>query len=270
MKPHKIFLSAALFLFIIFPFDLKSQEFEVAPVRLNFNIEPGESQNRTVTIKNHANRKQTFSLRMQDYLIQRDGSMELLPAGSTRSSISNWINLNPSFVELQPNESANIQVNIQAPTENYSAKWGILSFITTDEQTAFTADLDLQTGISLSGRIDIFLFYNPATGDPGRVEIGNLQENRLADSEDRIFTVNIDNPGERIVNCKVFLIASDLETGEEYKFRTVDVVSYPQTARVVELLLPQTLPTGRYALAAILDYPGSTSLKGAQIIINVD
>ncbi|MFN2395712.1 MAG: WxL protein peptidoglycan domain-containing protein [Bacteroidales bacterium] len=269
MKQNLIIFLAALFLFVL-PFDLKSQEFEVAPVRLNFNIAPGESQNKTVTIKNHANRKQTFSLRMQDYLIERDGSMELLPAGSTRNSISNWVNLNPSFVELQPNESATIQVNIQAPTENYSAKWGILSFITADEQTAFTADMELQTGISLSGRIDIFLFYNPATGEAGRVEIGNLQENPRSDSEDRVFTVNIDNPGERIVNCKVFLIASDLETGEEYKFKTIDVVSYPQTARVVELLLPQTLPPGRYALAAILDYPGSTSLKGAQIVINVD
>lgn len=264
---------ALLFAAILLTFSslsLYSQDFEVAPVRVNFNVAPGESQSRTVTIKNHGNRKETFSIRLNDYLVQRHGGMELLPAGSTRNSISGWINLNPSFVELQPNESATIQVNLQAPTDDYSAKWGIMSFFTTAEQTAFTADRDLQTGVSVSGRIDIYLFYNPTTGDPGRVEIGNLQEVAIKNDDERLFTVNLDNPGEKIMNTKVYLIASNVQTGEEHKFRTVEVVSYPQTARTVELFLPGKLPPGRYALAAILDYPGSTSLKGTQIIINVE
>lgn len=268
-----MYRTALLFTAILltsFSLSLFSQDFEVAPVRVNFNIAPGESQSRSVTIKNHGNRKETFSIRLNDYLVQRHGGMELLPAGSTRNSISGWINLNPSFVELQPNESAVIQVNLQAPTDDYSAKWGIMSFFTTAEQTAFTADRDLQTGVSVSGRIDIYLFYNPAAGDPGRVEIGNLQEVASKNDDERLFTVNLDNPGEKIMNTKVYLIASNLQTGQEHKFRTLEVVSYPQTARIVELGLPKTLPPGRYALAAILDYPGSASLKGTQIIINVE
>jgi len=266
---NRIFFSA-IAIFLAMTTNLKAQDFEVAPVRLNFIVSPGESQSRTVTIKNHGNRKQTFTLRMHDFLVQRDGRMELLPAGSTRSSISGWVNLNPGFIELQPNESANIQVNLQAPTDEYSAKWGVLSFLTTAEQTAFSADRDLQTGMSVSGRIDIYMYYNPATGDPGRVEIGNLREETSKDPKSRLFNVNLDNPGEKIVNCKVFLIASNLQSGEEHKFKTVEVVSYPQTARTVELVLPGTLPPGRYALAAILDYPGSISLKGTQIVIDVD
>ncbi|MBW6478897.1 MAG: DUF916 domain-containing protein [Bacteroidales bacterium] len=267
MKRTALLITAILL--IISSFRLEAQDFEVAPVRVNFNVTPGESQSRTVTIKNHGNRKETFSIRLNDYLVQRQGDMELLPAGSTRNSISGWINLNPSFVELQPNESANIQVNLQAPTDDFSAKWGIMSFFTTAEQTAFTADRDLQTGVSVSGRIDIYLFYNPAAGDPGRVEIGNLQE-IPGNNDERLFSVNLDNPGEKIMNTKVYLIASNLQTGEEHKFRTIEVVSYPQTARIVQLALPETLPPGRYALAAILDYPGSASLKGTQIIINVE
>jgi hypothetical protein len=268
MNRTALLITAILLIFSSFSLD--AQDFEVAPVRVNFNIAPGESQSRTVTIKNHGNRKETFSIRLNDYLVQRQGGMELLPAGSTRNSISGWINLNPSFVELQPNESATIQVNLQAPTDDFSAKWGIMSFFTTAEQTAFTADRDLQTGVSVSGRIDIYLFYNPAAGDPGRVEIGNLQEIPSNNDDERLFSVNLDNPGEKIVNTKVYLIASNLQTGDEHKFRTIEVVSYPQTARIVQLALPKTLPPGRYALAAILDYPGSASLKGTQIMINVE
>ena len=146
----------------------------------------------------------------------------------------------------------------------------MLSFVSAVEQTAFSADAELQTGLSISGRIDIFLFYNPATGDPGKVEIGNLQEIESSSPDRRNFTVNLDNIGDQIVSCDVYLIASNMRTGEEHKFRTIEVVSYPQAARTVELTLPNELPPGRYALAAILDYPGSTSLKGTQITINVD
>ena len=267
---NRTHLFFAAFIAIFSGIKLAAQDFEVAPVRLDYNVEPGESQSRTVTIKNHGNRKETFTIRLNDFLVQRDGSLELLPPGSTRNSISGWINLNPSFVELQPNESATIQVNLQAPADDYSAKWGMMSFFTTAEQTAFTADRDLATGVRVSGRIDIYLFYNPASGDPGRVEIGNLREVASENNDERLFAVNLDNPGEKIMNTKVYLIASNLQTGEEHKFRTIDVVSYPQTARIVELSLPNTLPPGRYALAAILDYPGSASLKGTQIMINVE
>ncbi len=266
----KIYSIIALAFVVLSSENVVSQDFEVAPVRVTFNIAPGESQSKIVTVKNHGNKKETITLRMLDFLIQRQGRMEILPAGSTRNSIASWINLNPMLVELQPNESANIQVNLQAPLDDYTAKWGILSFATAAEQTSFSVDRELQTGMSISGRIDIFITYNPTTGDVGNVEIGGFQEIASNKSDERRFSVNIDNTGEKILNSKVHLIASDMSTGKEYKFKTIEVALYPQAARTVELVMPKTLPPGRYALAAILDYPGSTSLKGTQILINVE
>ena len=266
---RRLFLFFAVFC-TISSITVYSQDIEVAPVRVNFSVTPGESQSRTVTVKNHSNRAETITLRLQDYLVSRQGDREILPSGSTRNSIASWVNLNPTFLVLQPNESQTVQINLQSPADDFSAKWGILSFATATEQTAFSADRQLQTGVVISGRIDIFLLYNPQTGDPGNVEINNLQETGVTASGQRTFSVNLDNLGERITACKVFLIASNIQTGEEHTFRPVDVTSYPQSARMVELTLPNTLPPGRYALAAILDYPGSASLKGTQIMIRID
>ncbi len=249
---------------------LKAQDFEVAPVRVVFSTTPGESQSRTVTIKNHGNRKETITLQMQDFLVQRDGRMEMLPAGSTSNSISNWINLNPGFLELEPNESRSVQVTLQAPNDEYSSRWGILSFVTTAEQTAFSADRELQTGLSLAGRIDIYLSYIPETDDTGRLEINSLEEIESENPDERVFNVNLDNLGERITSGKVFLVASHLQTGEEHRFRTIDVTTYPQSSRTVELRMPADLAPGTYSVAAILDYPGSASLKGTQITVHVE
>ncbi len=259
-----------LFTLLIVGNNLSAQDFEVAPVKVSFNATPGESQSRTVTIKNHGNRRETITLRMQDYLVQREGNTELLPAGSTRNSIASWVNLNPSFVELEPNETRTIQLNLQAPNDDFSSRWGILSFITTAEQSVFSADRELQTGLAMAGRIDIMLSYNPANSQPGRIEISSMQELDSENPDERIFSVNIDNLSERITTTKVFLIASNLQTTEEKRYRTMEVITYPQTTRTVQLTMPNDLPPGRYSLAAILDYPGSESLKGTQIIIDVE
>jgi P pilus assembly chaperone PapD len=259
-----------LILMVLILTNLKAQDFEVAPVRVTFNAVPGETQTRSVTLKNHSNRKEAFTVRPQDFLVQRNGRSELLPAGSTRNSISNWINVNPSFVELEPNESRTIQINLQAPSEDFSSKWGLLSFVTTREQTAFHADRDLQTGVSLSGRIDIYVTYNPASSEPGRLDINRLQEVFSVNPDEMAFTVNLDNISERIVVGRLFLIASNLVTGHEQRFRTVEVTTYPQTSRTVEISIPKNLPAGKYSMAAILDYAGSPSLKGTQIILDIE
>jgi len=259
-----------LFTFLALVNEISAQDFEVAPVKVAFNAAPGEGQSRTVTIKNHGNRREAITLRMQDYLVQREGQTELLPAGSTRNSIASWINLNPSFIELEPNESRTIQVNLQAPNDDFSSRWGILSFVTTAEQTVFSADRELQTGLTMAGRIDILLSYNPANSEIGRIEINTLQEVDSENPEERVFSVNIDNLSNRITTAKVFLIASNLQTTEEKRFRTIEVITYPQNTRTVMLTMPNDLPPGKYALAAILDYPGSTTFKGAQITIDVE
>jgi len=259
-----------ILLFGVIPHLIFSQNFEVAPVRVSFNALPGETQSRTVTVKNHSNQRETITLRLQDFLVQRDGQMETLPAGSTRNSIATWVNLNPSFLTLEPNETQTIQVNLQAPNDDFTSKWGLLSFAVSNEQTAFSADRGVQAGLSLSGRIDIFLFYNPASSDPGRIEISNLVETNKGTATERHFNVNIDNYGDRITTGRVFLIASNIDTGFEKRYKTVDVMVYPQSTRTIELSIPIDLPPGRYSLAAILDYPGSTSLKGTQTVINVD
>ena len=248
----------------------KSQDLEVAPIRVNFNVAPGETQSRNVAVKNHSNRKETVTMRIQDFLVQRTGEREMLAGGSTRNTIANWITINPAILELEPNEERTVQLTLQAPVDDYISRWGIMSFATAVEQPVFSADRELQTGVSISGRIDIFLTYNPRGGDPGRLEISNLRETDSNNPEERRFLVNLENVGDRIINGQVFLIASNLQTAQEERFRTVEASIYPQTVRTMELVLPASLSPGRYSLAAILDYHGSASLKGTQIIIDVE
>ncbi len=266
----KLFLLLIIQFFAISTIIL-AQDFEVAPIQLNFRIEPGGTESRTVTVKNHGNRKESITLTKRDFLVHRNGNREVLPAGSIENSISDWATVNPSFLELQPNEEKEIQVTFQAPVDDdHPAKWGILSFASAVERTAYTADKDVESGIFLSGRIDIFLTYNPPTDQDPNVVISNLREISPKEDGRRVFAVDIDNIGSTLARSEIFLIASSLETDVEKKFETQRITAYPRSSRKVELILPDVLEKGKYSLAAILDYGSRTELKGTQITIEVD
>lgn len=246
-----------------------SQDFEIAPIRLNYISNPGETLTKTIAVRNHSNKKETITLRQRDYLIYRDGKMDVLPAESTKNTIARWITINPSYVTLEPNEEMLVQVTMQAPQDDYSSKWGIISFESAAEQTTFTADKSVKTGIAVLGRIDVYLTYNPL-GVSDKVGINNIQEITKPGDTDRVFQVNIENIGDKITNCKVYLIASNLATGEEKRFPTSELSAYPQSSRTIELNLPNGLEPGQYSLAAILDHSGSSTLKGTQMLIVVE
>ena len=266
----KRFLLLALKVFAITTCVL-AQDFEVAPIRINFRGDPGDTETRIITVKNHGNHNENITMTMRDYVVHRHGNREILPSGSTRNSISNWVTLNPSFLELQPNESKEVQVTFQAPVEDdFGSKWGILSFASAVERTPYSADQEVQTGIFISGRIDVNLTYNPVDTREPNIVISNLREVTKDDDDDRVFAVNIDNLGNTTSACELYLIASNLLTMEETKFSTMKITAYPQSSRTVELRLPGKLEAGRYSLAAILDYGSRTNLKGTQITIEVE
>jgi len=257
-------------LFLLSSGMIKAQSFEVAPIRLDFDADPGETQTKTVTIKNHGNENASVVLTFQDYLIYKNGERKVLGAGSSKNSIAEWITLNPSYLEINPNQVQTVEVTFQAPNDDYTSKWGILNVSTTKEQTSFGADKELSAGLSIYGRINVELSYTPKSATRKRVQISNLKEVTTPNDSTRKFTANIDNLGNAITECKVYLIASNLSTLHEKRFETVNIKAYPQTTRNVELTLPDTLPEGTYSLSAILDYGSSKALEGTQITIEVD
>jgi len=91
------------------------------------------------------------------------------------------------------------------------------------------------------------------------------------EDENRRFSATIDNLGDKVTNCKVHLIASNIKTAEEKQFQSSEVESFPKMTRTVEVELPKgELLPGKYALAIIVDYGPKFALEGAQIIIDVD
>ena len=250
---------------------VKTQDFEVAPVRLDFNAEPGENQTKVINIKNHSNRKTSYIVVISDFLPTSDGKKQIMPPNTTRRSAANWLNINPSFFELNPGDQIPIQVSMLVPGDEFGAAWCMLYIQPSREQTSWDVDKALGAGVTVSGRIGVTVYQSPSSNRNHSIKVTSLREITDSNDEDRIFSATLDNLGDKVTMCKVHLIASNIITAEETQFPSFDVETYPRMTRNVEVKLPKgKLPPGQYALAVIVDYGPRFALEGAQIVIDVE
>jgi len=267
MKKSYILLFMLIFLFSAQK--MKAQDFEVSPVKIQFLAEPGEAQTIPVTVTNHSSVKTSFTVGIKDFTINQNGERESHNANSTPNSCASLLSISPQFFDLQPNESKEFAVSIQVPMNDYSTKWCMVFVRNAEEQTALNADRNLRAGVTVGGQIGIVVTQSPPSNQNYKATIYNLIQKAKLPNGDITYSATIENQGEKIIDAKIYLVASNLATGEEIQYNPIESTVYPGMKRDVTLTLPAGLPSGQYALAAILDYGSYSTLEGTQIIIQI-
>jgi len=260
------YLTSVLFAFCGF---LLGQDFEVAPVLVAFDADPGETQTRELTIRNHGSEAQTFTLNLSDYIVDEEGTKQALAAGSTVRSLADWLTVNPAYLELNPNESATASLMLTVPRTGFLPRWGMVSVEVAKEQVAAEADKDLATGVVIVPRIVVLIKQSPPSNRNFQGKVSGLKEVEGNHPEFRSFEAILENPGDNILDAKVFLALADMETAEERAFSPSRVTVYPGQKRRVVLVLPVIPPPGNYALAFLMDYGQNAAIEGDQILLEV-
>ncbi len=245
------------------------QDFEIAPVLVNFDANPGESQTKTLTLRNHSPERQKFTLNLTDYEISPDGTKQQAEPGSTAHSLANWLTINPAFLELNPNESASITLNLNVPREGYNTRWGMIHSQVAKEQSSSQADKQLATGVVLVPRIVVLVQQSPRANQNYEAGIKSFREVTKNGETSRKFEAVITNPGDKVIDAKVFLALANLETAEEQQFNPKSVTVYPGYDRTATLVLPVNLKKGSYAVAVLLDYGKNKAIQGSQLLLEV-
>ncbi len=243
-----------------------SQDFEVAPVLVSFNAEPGSIQTTKLSIKNYANVKQKFEVTLSDYSIDNQGNKSSMAAGQSKNSLANWLTLNPSFVELNPNESKEIELMITVPKGHGEIRWGMAHVQVAKEKSAFEVDEEMATGVVLVPRIVVLIKQSPKSNQNYSAKIQGLKE-ITEEGENRTFEATIVNDGDKVIDAKVSLSVANIMTAKEESFPKKKFTVYPKQSRIIQISLPNKLEKGKYAIAAIMDYGHRKSLEGAQLMI---
>ncbi len=239
-----------------------AQDFEVAPVKLNYDCEPGEIQTKTVTIRNHDNKKQQFTLTAVD--------MKFDSINPKNKSCKDWITINPSFFDINPNDKAEVKVIMQVPSGEFNTRGALIHVSATQEQTALAADKQMvKSALTVKPRISIKVVQSPRSNSNYKGTITDLKEITLPKDSVRTFQVKVSNPGDKVIDSKIYLVLSDLATAKEIKDKPRRLSLFPGTSQTISLNFPKNIPPGKYSLAAILDYGNNSSLEAVQMNVEV-
>ena len=240
-----------------------SQDFEVGPAKLLFDAEPGQIQSKTLFVRNHSNTKQQFVLLVGDMKMDTSKTIQKL------KSCAAWITLNPSFFEINPNESKDVNVILQVPPGESSTKGAMIFVNAAEEKTALGADIQMKSSIKVSPRIAVKVIQSPKSNTNYLGNLSDLKETTSPKDSLRTFQVKVFNSGDKMIDGKLYLVLSNIETGKEVKQKPERVYLFPGASSVMTLRMPATVLPGKYSLAAILDYGNNSSLEAVQMNVEV-
>ena len=247
-----------------------AQGLEISPVRFDFDLEPGANQSQTLTVRNTSNKEATYTLSTGDWYLDETGNVIRQSAGENQRSCADWVSFNPALVELEANESQEVTVTINVPDGEAQTKWSIVYITLQKEQEAPQVDQDLAMGIEVNQAVAVFITQSPKSNTNASAKLSEFKEITGDSDASRKFAVIAENTGDKIVDCKLFLVISDLENATERRSEPVEFRVLPEGTSMGELALPEDLKSGSYLVAAILDYGPNFPLEGAQMQIEVN
>lgn len=238
-----------------------TQKFEVAPTRMDFNLEAGQSGQMILNIKNHADVKKSYTITTSDWVVDEKGKITYAPANSTARSCADWVSITPAMFELQPNEMRKVKVIVKVPKlkEANATKWAILLVREVKEQNStIGGDKSTSAGVTINPSIGVYIFQSPESYSNESASIDNFKEVE----KNKVMSVDIMNTGDKIIKGKVYMIISNMETAEEKQLKAIEITLLPGVRKTVKLKLPDDIASGSYSFTGVLDYSPDKELEG--------
>ena len=245
-----------------------SQDFEVAPVILKFDANPGEIQEKTIHIKNYGNKIQTYSATLFDFKVV-EGIRVRAKKGSTNRSLEEYLRITPNLFKLNPNEDIYLNVVVTVPKDVLSTHWGYIDIGPAKEKENYVFDKQsLSTGIKIVPKIEILVTQSPKANVSYHSIIEDFIEVPSTIDSLRVFRTHIKNDGDKILRPNVHLEYGVYETAELIKLAGLEKTIYPGESVEFDLKINKNMIISKGQIALILDYGYNSKVQGS--VIEVD
>jgi hypothetical protein len=244
------------------------QDFEVSPVFLNFDANPGEIQEKTIHIKNYGNKLQSYSAVLSDFKVV-GGKKIKQKEGSSSNGLSNILSVSPNFFKLNPNEDIYLNVVITVPEGDISTHWGFITIGPAKEKKDFILDKQvITTGIKIVPKIEVIVNQSAKANQVFHSTIEDFSEVPSTIDSIRVFRTHIKNDGDKILVGDVHLEFGIYETAQLIKLKGTKKTIYPGESVEFDLKINKNMITSKGQVALILDYGHNSKLEGS--VIEVD
>lgn len=237
--------------------------FTVTPMRIEFQIEQGQSGTSSLLIRNVSEKPLSVKLYLKDFVFRPDGSEAELDPGSVSRSCSDWLAISPSVMELEPDEHKNARVSLTIPEDAAGTYWVMLYV----EQSSKPTPREAQGGgysfeINVYPRWAIRIFESVPGTEEKEGQISDLTVTRESEEQPLTAFVEFENTCNSELRCKGWIEIRD-ESGETVeKIEFEDFSVYPESKRINKAEIPKSLKPGEYSVLAVVDYGGEFLVAG--------
>ncbi len=243
-----------------------AQGFMVSPMLIEIPLAPGETYTGIVEIRNTS--EETIQVRISnaDFTVRENGTLEVLEAGTSSSSLANWLSLSTEELTVKAQETERVSLSIARPQDDAPLPhWGCLIVERVEPDVAVGAE-EAVIGIKFRFLVTILQRDLTITQKLGNVAAMEVKVKEPDEESPRTVTVSarFANTCLDILDVNVHFEVRDMTgtaiASEEIENRKV----LPEHKRVFTAgFSAEEWPPGQYIALAIIDYGGDT-LTGGQ------
>ncbi|WP_207427933.1 molecular chaperone [Pedobacter sp. SYSU D00535] len=266
-------INALLFLVILIS-TVRAQSVSVAPSRIYYKVNPGESKTQSLKITNNSSKKQAFQITFGDFAAPGStGKSTLLKPGESPNSLAKNISANPSFFELEAGESKDVQVILELPNlpESNKVKWGTMLIKLAKERSeaANLGSNSVGMGIIETFQFVVHLFQTPPSVTLKQAEIVSFKQVDGVTPTERAVAIVTKNTGEAILDCASYVEYVNLKTGKKERLKPAGFTVLPGGSREMKFVLPTDMAQGKYTVTGVVDYGSKEDVQAAEMDLEI-
>jgi hypothetical protein len=254
--------------------DFEPSGVSVSPAHFHLKMKPGDVKIYKITVRNDTKGINSFKVNTYDFNMNSRGKSAFLPAGTGKYSLSKWLNVSPTFIELAAGEVREVNFTVSIPVDSSAnrAAWSIIMIEQEKPkktlEPASNSNKTISLGITPTFAFGIFVYQNPPNVSTNSIEITNFSK----DQKDSINVINIEatNTGTGIAYCTSYVDLTNLSTGKQERLMVKKFTIVPELTRVFSFVLPQTIEKGKYLAVGVLDYDGSEEIQAAKMEFEIN
>lgn len=251
----------------------KTQGISVSPAHFHLNLKQGETKTNEIVITNDTKTSKKFKVSVLDFDMNGKGKSSFLPKGTGKYSLSKWMSISPTFIEVKPGLKKAVKFTVEIPddeTGNYAA-WSIIMIEQEEPRNTIEppkkGDGTVALGVIPTFAFGIYIYQNPPNVKDNSVEITNftLTENKTDSTETKIVKIEAENTGNGIAYCTSYIDLTNLSTGKQQRLLVKRFTIVPELIRDFAFKLPEDLAKGQYLAVGVLDFEGSEEIQVAKM-----
>lgn len=247
----------------------KTEGISVSPAHFHLSLKPGETKTHEITITNDTKTSKKFKVSALDFDMNGKGKSSFLPTGTGKYSLSKWMSISPSFIEVKAGQKKAVKFTVEVPDDesgNYAA-WSVIMIEQEEPRNTIEppkkGEGTVALGVIPTFAFGVFVYQNPPNVSDNSVEIINFTMEEKDNG--KIVKIEAENTGNGIAYCTSYIDLTNLTTGKQQRLLVKRFTIVPELIRDFAFKLPEDLDKGQYLAVGVLDFEGSEEIQVAKM-----